>query len=135
MANDKIFKRLLALQQNAYCSYSHYPVACILVDTNNEWHEGVNMENASYGLTTCAERNAFASAIAKGVRSFQALHLICGNDKKAFGIPCGTCRQVMAEFCEPSMPVVVWNAEGDSQSYTLNELLPNSFNDKFFRKE
>ena len=135
MAKNKIFTKLLELQKNSYCAYSHYPVAAILVDQAGHEYEGVNMENATYGLTICAERNAIAHAVAQGVREFKEIHIICGDNKKTFGLPCGACLQVINEFCHKDMPVIIWNCEGESKVYTLGDLLPYSFNNEYLGKE
>ncbi len=93
------------------------------------------MENATYGLTVCAERNAIANAVTNGSKKFKELHIICGDNKKSFGTPCGACRQVIAEFCKADMPIVIWNCEGKSKELTLGDLLPYSFDNEFFGKE
>ncbi len=132
---SKVFEKLIELQNNSYCAYSNYPVASVLIDTNGKEFYGVNVENATYGLTVCAERNAIANAIANGSKNFKEIHIICGKDKKAFGVPCGACRQVLVEFCKKDMPVIVWNCEGESRQYTIKELIPYSFDNEYFGKE
>ncbi len=86
---------------------------------------GVNVENASYGLTSCAERNAVYSAVAAGVKKFSALLLLTETEEPA--TPCGACRQVIAEFFSPGAPVVCETLSGKSKTYTVEELLPDSF--------
>ncbi len=132
---DRIFDKLIELQKKSYCIYSNYPVAAVLVDDKDNEFYGVNLENATYGLTVCAERNAIANAVVNGSRNFKEIHIICGNNKKTFGVPCGACRQVLVEFCKKDMPVFVWNCDGESKKYTLEELLPYSFDNEYFGKE
>ncbi len=132
---NKVFEKLVELQNNSYCAYSDYPVAAVLIDVHGKEYYGVNVENATYGLTVCAERNAIANAIVNGSRDFKEIHIICGRDKKTFGTPCGACRQVLIEFCKKDMPVFVWNCEGQSKQYTLEQLIPYSFDNEYFGKE
>ncbi len=132
---SKVFEKLIELQNNSYCAYSDYPVAAILIDSKGKEFYGVNVENATYGLTVCAERNAIGNAITHGSKDFKEIHIICGRDKKTFGVPCGACRQVLVEFCKKDMPVIVWNCEGESHQYTIKELIPYSFDNEYFGKE
>ncbi len=132
---SKVFEKLIKLQNNSYCAYSDYPVAAVLIDSDDKEFYGVNIENASYGLTICAERNAIGNAITNGSKYFKEIHIICGRNKKTFGVPCGACRQVLVEFCKKDMPVIVWNCEGKSKRYTVEELIPYSFDNEFFGKE
>lgn len=123
----KIFNTLVELQKQAYVPYSHYPVACVLVDDKDNQHYGVNVENASYGLTICAERNAITTAVTKGVHHFKEAHIICGDNLVAFGTPCGACRQTMVEFMDDEDLIFIWNAKGEHQKYKVIDLLPKCF--------
>lgn len=125
-----------AATANSYMPYSHYPVgAALLADDGSIW-TGVNVENASYGLTNCAERTALFKAVSEGKRNFLAL-VICGGTAESPAHPCGACRQVLAEFCPPNMPVRVIPllppdtacAEDDDApaTHALAEYLPFSF--------
>ena len=112
---------------NAYCPYSRYHVGAALLAADGRVFRGCNVENASYGLTLCAERNAITTAIAEGCREFRAL-AIAGGTPDAPAFPCGACRQVLAEFCGPDFPVVVAALEGgDPETIPLANLLPHSF--------
>ncbi len=112
---------------NAYCPYSRYHVGAALLASDGRVFRGCNVENASYGLTLCAERNAITTAIAEGCREFRAL-AIAGGTPDAPAFPCGACRQVLAEFCGPDFPVVVAALEGgDPETIPLADLLPRSF--------
>lgn len=114
--------------KNSYSIYSHYPVgAALLADDGSVW-QGANIENASFGLTNCAERSAIFSAVSHGKRKFVAI-AIAGGTEDAPAFPCGACRQVIREFSDPkSMRVIVASLSGEKYSVnTLEELLPHSF--------
>lgn len=108
----------------AYAPYSKYPVAAALLAEDGRVFVGVNVENASYGLTLCAERNAVAAAVTAGVRSFRALVVTVPAASPA--TPCGACRQVLREF-PPGFPVRCYAARGRSVQTTTTALLPASF--------
>jgi cytidine deaminase len=110
----------------AYCPYSNYPVGAALLASDGRVFRGCNVENASFGLTICAERAAVASAVVAGVRSFVALALAAGTEAPA--TPCGACLQVLAEFCPPEMPVHFGTlAGGRVCTLPLHEFLPHAF--------
>lgn len=108
----------------AYAPYSNYPVAAALLCEDGQIVTGVNVENASYGLTLCAERNAIAAAVSSGARHFKALVVVVAASTPAS--PCGACRQVLREF-PPSFPVRLYAAQGRPVSTTTKALLPASF--------
>lgn len=118
-----------ALDQ-AYVPYSHFPVGACLVANDGTIYQGVNIENASYGLTNCAERTAFFKAVSEGKRQFSHL-VIAGHTPEPIS-PCGACRQVMAEFCAPDMPVTLVGDNGVLKETTVEELLPYTFTNKDF---
>lgn len=119
----------------AYCPYSGYAVGAALRTADGRVFTGCNVENASYGLTLCAERVAMAAAVAAGAREGAALALAAGKDQPA--MPCGACLQVLAEFCPPGMPVAcatLGPPDGSGSAAgapvvrtTLGELLPSRF--------
>lgn len=112
---------------NAYCPYSNYRVGAALLTEDGDIQTGCNVENGSYGLTVCAERVAVLAAVAKGKKKFKALALAAGNIEKP-ATPCGACRQVLAEFCAPDMPVVCAPLVGGVAVFTtMGELLPRAF--------
>ena len=115
----------LDARDRAYAPYSQYKVGACAKGGSGAYYIGCNIENASYGLTNCAERTAIFKGISECEKSFTAI-AIAGIDK-GYPMPCGACRQVMSEFCAPYMPVVIVNAFGDYEVYTLSELLPYSF--------
>lgn len=109
--------------QNAYNPYSHYAVGCVLIADSGKEYVGCNVENASYGATLCAERVALGTAISQGERAFKEIVLVASGE--SLPIPCGICRQVLAEFGD--IKVVAINCRGDRQEYMLHELLPMAF--------
>jgi cytidine deaminase len=111
-----------AVRTMAYVPYSGYAVGAALLAADGQVFTACNVENASYGLTVCAERNAVFQAVARGKRSIRAVAVVSENGVT----PCGACRQVLAEF-NPRMTVIVANAEGERRIYGLPDLLPDAF--------
>ena len=109
----------------AYVPYSKFPVGAALITESGEVFQGCNIENASFGLTNCAERTAFFKAVSEGNVSFSHL-VVAGNTEEPIS-PCGACRQVMVEYCKPDMPVTLVNTKGDIKETTVSGLLPYSF--------
>jgi len=116
----------LTAATHAYCPYSCFTVGAALLAEDGRIFTGANVENASYGLTICAERTALFAAVNAGVHRFRALAVTAG--KNAPATPCGACRQVLAEFCDNLMPVFCATRAGDRvEQTTLGELLPEAF--------
>jgi cytidine deaminase len=109
--------------EHAYAPYSHYRVGAAVLADDGQVYTGVNVENAVYPLTICAERAAIFRAVAAGARKITAVAVLTENG----GAPCGACRQVMREFGDDSMPIIIADRSGASRTHTLGELLPNSF--------
>lgn len=109
---------------HAHAPYSGYHVAAALRTRDGKIYTGVNVENASYGLTICAERNAIAAAVADGERVFEALAVVCSGAAPA--PPCGACRQVLAEF-PPSFEVCCWGQDTRELRTSSALLLPHAF--------
>ena len=110
--------------KNAYVPYSNFPLAASLLTSDGEIFTGVNIENASYGLTNCAERTAIFKAVSEGYRDFEALLLYGGRSKII--TPCGACRQVINEF-ENDIEVIMINGDGEEFNKRSSELLPGAF--------
>jgi cytidine deaminase len=110
-----------AVRERAYAPYSGFQVGAALVTTTGKIYTGCNVENVSLGLTICAERSAVASAIAQGSKDFRAIAIVTAGKDPA--IPCGACRQVLAEF-NPKMKILAATIDGNVEEFELAELLP-----------
>ena len=118
-----LIEEALSARDNAYSPYSQFNVGAAVLCTDGSVFRGANIENASYGLTNCAERTAIFSAVAAGKQTFRAIAVIADTDDVC--APCGACRQVLAEF---SVPIIIMaNLKGDAKIMTMDELLPFPF--------
>ena len=127
---DLVREAILA-RENAYTPYSHFAVGAALLSADGRvWH-GCNIENASYTPTNCAERTAFFKAVSEGTREFAAIAIVggaAGLPISSWCAPCGVCRQVMEEFCDPqSFRVVLAASPHQIKPYLLKDLLPLGF--------
>jgi cytidine deaminase len=114
----------LKARDHAYCPYSKYPVGAALRAKSGQIYVGTNVENASFGLTICAERNAIAAMIVTGDTEWIELTVVTQNG----GSPCGACRQVLAEFCSSGALVYTCKPNGTvSGTFSIGELLPVAF--------
>lgn len=111
--------------QHCYAPYSQFRVGAAILDEAGRIHIGVNVENASYGMTQCAERNAICSAIANGAKSITAVVIYTPTETPT--PPCGACRQVIREFASEATVLSVCDSESRIES-TIDDLLPHSFN-------
>ncbi|MGX7418784.1 cytidine deaminase [Carnobacterium gallinarum] len=111
--------------EKAYVPYSKFPVGAVIVTKEGKSYTGCNIENASYGLSNCAERTAIFKAVSEGERDFS--YLVVTGDTEGPISPCGACRQVIAEFCPPDMLVLLTNKKGDQMETTVGSLLPGAF--------
>ena len=126
---EELVKRALDARKKAYSPYSNFCVGAALLCEDGEIFEGANVENASYGATNCAERTAIFSAVFAGKRKFRAIAIVGAKrdcEVDAFCAPCGICRQVIAEFCEPDAEVILYDGK-QMKVNTISELLPESF--------
>lgn len=114
---------------NAYAPYSHHTVGAALLSATGDVYLGCNVENAAYGPTCCAERVALFKAISEGEREFSAIAIVGGRDGDTSEpcAPCGVCRQVLREFCDPDTFLILLGYDDGYNEYTLGELLPESF--------
>lgn len=113
------------LLKRAYVPYSKFPVAALLIDNNGKKHKGVNVENASFGLTLCAERNAITTAVTQGMKKIRLL-IVTGNTLEPIS-PCGACRQVIREFSDKDTVIILANRDEKYKIASIEELLPYSF--------
>ncbi|MEI5889177.1 cytidine deaminase [Bacillus cereus] len=125
MDKKKYIEEANKMLSKAYIPYSKFPVGAALVTKEGKIYTGCNIENASYGLCNCAERTAIFKAVSEGERDFSYL-VITGETDGPIS-PCGACRQVIAEFCDPKMPVLLTNVNGDEKEVTVEQLLPGAF--------
>ena len=122
---QKLMDCAIKARENAYSPYSHFAVGAALLCEDGTLYEGCNIENASYGLTNCAERTAIFKAVSEGHIKFKALAVIADTEGPC--APCGACRQVMAEFKIPL--IIMGNLMGNIKIVTIEELLPFSFSE------
>ena len=115
---------------NCHAPYSNYYVGACLVCKDDTCFTGCNIENASYPAGNCAERTAFFKAVSEGVREFEAIAIVGGKNGvlAEYTAPCGVCRQVMMEFCDPKTFMIIMAAEGEpNRIMTLEEMFPMGF--------
>jgi cytidine deaminase len=122
MNDEQLIQKAKEAQEKAYVPYSRYRVGAALLTKSGRLYTGSNIENASYGLSICAERVAAFKAVADGEREFQAIAVVTENGVT----PCGACRQVLSEF-GPDMRVLVSDAMGRHRAYVLSDLIPDAF--------
>lgn len=129
MSNKELVKAAFEAMKNAYAPYSGYTVGAALLGKSGTLYTGCNVESASYSPTNCAERTAFFKAISEGERKFSKIAIVGGKRGKVTDMfmPCGVCRQVMAEFCDDDFEIIVALSHDDFKSFTLKELLPFGF--------
>lgn len=126
-------EKLNQLLNFSYSPYSNFKVAALLVTKDGQEFTGVNVENASYGATICAERSAFVSAISHGYRphDFEALYIMVKNSD--ISTCCFLCRQVITEMMEPDKKIICMNQNGDQKEFLVSELCPFPFNQEDLR--
>ena len=125
---DSLTAAALAARENAHAPYSHFRVGAALEDSTGRVYTGCNVENATYGLTICAERVAVFKAMSEGARSF--LRIAIAADTDALTPPCGACRQILWEFCG-DVEILLVNLHGKTEIIQLKELLPRAFDASF----
>lgn len=127
---SRLIDRAIEGMSYAYTPYSGFRVGAALLTESSEIYTGCNIENAAYTPTNCAERTAFFKAVSEGERHFAAICIVGGKDGKLadYTSPCGVCRQVMMEFCEPEQfKIILAISREEYRIYTLKELLPEGF--------
>lgn len=128
---NELIEMAIEARKMAYAPYSKFKVGAALLGKNGVVYKGCNIENASYPATNCAERTAVYNALMDGQKEFEAIAIVGGADEAStleYCSPCGICRQVMREFCEPaSFEIIVAKNSQEYKVFTLEELLPESF--------
>ena len=130
MDKKALIREAMQVLPNSYVPYSGFHVAAALLCRDGKVYTGVNIENASYPATVCAERSAIFRAVNEGEREFEAIVICGGKDGTVtdYCPPCGICRQVMREFCDPEkFKIILAKSEEDYLEYSLEQLLPLSF--------
>lgn len=126
-----LIAQAITARRNSYSPYSQYQVGAALLSEDGQVTLGCNIENAAYTPTNCAERTAFFKAVSEGIRSFQAIAVAggpAGEEITQFAYPCGVCRQVMMEFCDPAeFQIIVAKSPEEYVCMTLDQFLPNGF--------
>ena len=112
-------------RDRAYAPYSNFRVGACLKGATGAYYLGCNIENAAYSPSNCADRTAMFKAVYEGERQFDAIAIVWDGENPA--VPCGVCRQVLAEFCDPEMPVICANRKGEYKLVALGDLLPDAF--------
>ena len=127
---ELLIEKAFEAQKFCYTPYSNFNVGAALLTSDGTIYQGCNIENASYTPTNCAERTAFFKAVSEGVRDFQAICIVGGKNGKLteYTAPCGVCRQVMMEFCNPKTFQIILAVDKERyEIYTLEELMPLGF--------
>ncbi len=122
-----MFDELKKLLNNSYSPYSKFSVSAIVITDEGKKFSGVNVENASFGATICAERVAITQAISQGFRKFKELHVLVNSDK--ISTCCFLCRQVIIEFFDEDAKIFLYNKLGEKKQYTVLELCPLPFSE------
>lgn len=130
VSDKTLISQALQAMERAYTPYSGFKVGAALLASDGTVFQGCNIENAAYSPTNCAERTAFFKAVSEGARQFDAICIVGGKEGKLtdYTAPCGVCRQVMMEFCNPeTFRVILAKNESDYRTFLLEELLPMGF--------
>lgn len=126
---EELIELAKQVRELAYAPYSKFKVGAVVESRDGRIFTGCNVENSSYGLTMCAERNALGKAIAEGARDFVRIAVIA--DAHAPVPPCGACRQVISELCGRQTEIIMVNLNGTIETHTIDELLPEAFDRSF----
>jgi cytidine deaminase len=125
---DELIAAALRARENAHAPFSKFKVGAAVEDISGTIHGGCNVENATYGLTVCAERIAIFKAISEGARGFKRVAVVADTD--TLTPPCGACRQILWEFCG-DVEIVLANLQGKSETLRLGDLFPRPFDSTF----
>ncbi|WP_170007707.1 cytidine deaminase [Bacillus fonticola] len=125
MTNEQLFQEAKRARDIAYVPYSKFGVGCALETEDGKVYSGCNIENAAYSMCNCAERTAIFKAVSEGETRFRTLVVVADTERPVS--PCGACRQVMSELCQPTTTVILANLKGEMLKTTVNDLLPGAF--------
>lgn len=125
MDEKQLMEEAVKARKFAYVPYSRFQVGAALLSTDGKVFHGCNIENASYGMTNCAERTALFKAYSEGITQFDSLVVVADTVRPV--PPCGACRQVISELCDSEMEVILTNLKGDIQKILVKDLLPGAF--------
>ena len=138
VTEKELIRKAIEAMNAAYTPYSGFRVGAALLTEDGRIYQGCNIENAAYTPTVCAERTAFFKAVSEGERRFSAICIVGGKDGilSGYTAPCGVCRQVMREFCQPDhFRIILAKDEEHWKEYSLSELLPEGFGPENLQKE
>jgi len=125
---NSLIEAALQVRERAHAPFSKFKVGAALLGEDGQIYTGCNVENATYGLTVCAERVAVFKAVSEGVRKFRRIVVVA--DTNVLTPPCGACRQILWEFCG-DIEVILTNLQGKTESLRLKELFPRPFDASF----
>ncbi|EJE7233521.1 TPA: cytidine deaminase [Clostridium botulinum] len=128
MKYDEIIKKAIEVRENAYVPYSKFKVGAALLTEDDTIYTGCNIENASYGATNCAERTAIFKAISEGHKKIKAIAVV--GSFQEYTYPCGICRQVISEFANGNIDIIIVKDKNNYEIKKLDEILPGAFTKK-----
>jgi cytidine deaminase len=128
MDMQTLLDQAIEARRKAYTPYSKFQVGAAVLTKDHHVFQGCNIENASYGLTNCAERTAIFKAVSEGEKEIDTIVIVADTEGPVS--PCGACRQVMAEFCDKDTKIILANLNGEKVKTTIDELLPGFFSSK-----
>ena len=125
---DELIKQAKQAMEKAYVPYSHFKVGAAVLTKSGKIYTGCNIENASFGVTNCAERTAIFKAVSEGERELIRIAIVSSGEDSTY--PCGICRQVMSEFMTKEAEIILENANGEIEVFQLQKMFPYSFTQK-----
>lgn len=133
MSNEELILAAREAQTFSHSPYSKFRVGAALLTKSGKLFTGCNVENASYGLSNCAERTALFKAVSEGEKEFDAIAIV--SDAENYIPPCGACRQVMLEFFTNNTKIIISDLKNNYKVFTIEQLIPFSFTDKYLDKK
>lgn len=132
MEETMLINEALKAREQAYVPYSNFQVGAALLAKDGKVIHGCNIENAAYSMTNCAERTALFKAYSEGITEFNSMVVVADTDGPVS--PCGACRQVISELCDPGMEVILTNLKGEVKKIQVKDLLPGAFSPRDLKK-